>query len=149
MLWEAGIPRDTEAGRQEFAQRMELGRAGKEPEDYERLRRGWWLSSESFRKELLASAEGRAGPNHYGADRQESGERKAERLVAEGLKKLGWSERELALRRKGDKEKVKLARRLRAQTTMRLAWIAHRLRLGSWTYTANLIYENGTKKKNQ
>ena len=52
MLGEAGIPRDTEAGRQEFAQRMELGRAGKEPEDYERLRRGWclWcLGSESFR----------------------------------------------------------------------------------------------------
>ena len=96
---------------------------------------------------MLASAEGRAGPNHYGADRQESGEGKAERLVAEGLKKLGWNERELALRRKREKEKVKLARRLRAQTTMTLAWIAQRLRMGSWTYTANLIYENGAKKK--
>lgn len=68
-------------------------------------------------KEPLTSAEGRAGPNHYGADRQESSERKAERLVAEGLKILGWDEKELALRRKGDQEKVKLARRLRAQTT--------------------------------
>ena len=27
VLGEAGIPRDTEAGRQEFVQRMELGRA--------------------------------------------------------------------------------------------------------------------------
>ena len=65
------------------------------------------------------------------------------------MKNLGWNERELALRRKGDKEQVKLARRQRAQTTMTLAWIAQRLRMGSWTYTANLIYENGTKKKNQ
>ena len=98
-------------------------------------------------KELLASAEGWAGLNHYGADRQESGERKAERLVAEGLKKLGWAEKELALRRKGDKEKVKLARRLRAQTTMTLAWIAQRLRMGSWTSTANLIYEKSAQRK--
>ena len=73
------------------------------------------MGSEEFRQELLASAEGRAGPNHYGADRQESGERKAERLVVEGLKKLGWDEADLALRRKGDEAKVQLARRLRAQ----------------------------------
>ena len=147
VLGEEGIPRDTEAGRKVFAQRMELRRAQKEPEDYERLRRGWCLGSEEFRQELLATAEGRAGPNHYGADREESGERKAERLVAEGLKTLGWDEKELALRRKGDKGKVKLARRLRAQTTMTLAWIAQRLCMGSWTYTANLIYEKSAQRK--
>ena len=78
-------------------------------------------------------------------DRQESGERKAERLVAEGLKTLGWDEKELALRRKGDKGK--LARRLRAQTTMTLAWIAQQLCMGSWTYTANLIYEKRAQRK--
>ena len=42
----------------------------------------------------------------------------------------------MVLRRKGDKGKVKLARRLREQTTMTLAWIAQRLCMGSWTYTA-------------
>jgi hypothetical protein len=50
-------------------------------------------------------------------------------------------ETDLAVQRKGDKEKVKLARRLRAQTTMTLGWIAQRLRMGRWTYTVNLIYE--------
>ena len=147
VLGEEGIPRDTEDGRKEFAQRMELRRAQKEPEDYERLRRGWCLGGEEFRQELLATAEGRAGANHYGADRHESGERKAERLVAEGLKTLGWDEKELALRRKGDKGKVKLARRLRAQTTMTRGWIAQRLCMGSWTYTVNLIYEKRAQRK--
>ena len=41
----------------------------------------------------------------------------------------------------GDKEKVKLARRLRAETTMTLRWIADRLRMGSWTYVSNLLRE--------
>ena len=135
-----GIPGDTAAGRREFARRMELRRAEEEPEDYERVRRGWCLGSDEFRQELLDTVQGRAGANHYGADRQESSAQYAERLVADGLKKLGWNEKELALRRKGDKEKVKLARRLRKETTMTLAWIAQRLRMGSWTYTANLIY---------
>ena len=67
--------------------------------------------------------------------------------MAEGLKTLGWDEKELALRRKGDEGKVKLARRLRAQTTMTLAWIAQRLCMGSWTYTANLIYEKRAQRK--
>jgi len=69
----------------------------------------------------------RVGPNHYGADRQERGEVKAERPVLKGLKGLGWDENELARRRKGGKEKVKPARRLRAETTMTLAWIGQGL----------------------
>ena len=42
---------------------------------------------------------------------------------------------------KGDKEKVALARRLRAETTMTLRWIADRLQMGSWTYVSNLLHE--------
>jgi len=44
-------------------------------------------------------------------------------------------------RPKGDKGKVKLARRLRTQTTMTLRWIADRLHMGSWTYVSNLLRE--------
>ena len=33
-------------------------------------------------------------------------------------------------RRKGDNEKVKMAKRLRGETTMRLSWIAQRLAMG-------------------
>ena len=35
-----------------------------------------------------------------------------------GLKRLGWAESELTRRRKGDRQKVALARRLRPETTM-------------------------------
>jgi hypothetical protein len=51
------------------------------------------------------------------------------------------AENELSERRKGDKEKVKLARRLRSETTMTLGWIAGQLRMGSWTYVSNLLRE--------
>ena len=57
------------------------------------------------------------------------------------LKDLGWTEKELSRRRKGDKGKVMLARQLRAETTMTLGWIAERLRMGSWTYVSNLLRE--------
>jgi len=105
------------------------------------VERGWCLGSEVFRLELLAAAAERVGRSHYGVERQEAGEVKAERLVREGLQELGWAEKQLAERRKKDKGKVKLARQLRAQTTMTLRWIAERLRMGSWTYVSNLLRE--------
>ncbi len=52
----------------------------------------------------------RVAPGHSGADRQESGEEKAERIIGEGLKRLGWEKNDLAERRKGDRAKVKLAK---------------------------------------
>ena len=49
---------------------------------------GVW-GEESFRWELLTQMEGRMGEHHYGAERQESAQRTAERPVREGLKKAG------------------------------------------------------------
>ena len=88
---------------------------------------------------MLAQASERIGAQHYGAERQESGEAKAERLVQEELKRLRWREEELGRRRKGDPGKVRIARRLRQETTMTLAWIAHRLNMGVWTHVSNLL----------
>ena len=57
-------------------------RAGQEKsQDYKPLRRGWCLGDNAFRQELLAQMAEKVGPNHYGAERQESGEEKAERIV--------------------------------------------------------------------
>ena len=92
-----------------------------------------------MKQELLAQASERVGAQHYGAQRQESGEAKAERLVREELAKLGWQEADLAERRKGDPGKVRIARRLRQETTMTLAWIARRLQMGVWTHVSNLL----------
>jgi hypothetical protein len=52
---------------------------------------------------------------------------------------LDWTRDELTRRGKGDKHKVALARRLRAETTMSLAWIAEHLRMGSWSYISDLL----------
>jgi hypothetical protein len=64
-----------------------------------------------------------------------------ERLVKEVLGALGGTEKELSKRAKGDKEKVALARWVRAETTVTLGWIASRLQIGTWTYVSNLLHE--------
>jgi hypothetical protein len=120
---------------------MERRRAEESAADYEAIRRDWMLGSEDFRQELLAAVVERVGPNHYGAERQETGLQKAERIVREEVERLGWREDELWARRKGHRAKVLLARRLRQETTMSLKWIAQRLHMGSWTYVSNLLNE--------
>ena len=47
--------------------------------------------------------------------------------------------RDVATRRKGDPAKAKLTAALRAETTMPLAWIAERLRMGSRGYLTWLL----------
>jgi REP element-mobilizing transposase RayT len=140
LLGELRLPRDSAACRREFERHMEERRrqAGG-GEEWAAIRRGWFLGDEALKAELLAQVSERVGAQHYGAARQESGEAKAERLVREELAKLGWTEADLAQRRKGDSGKVRIARRLRRETTMTLAWIAARLRMGVWTHVSNLL----------
>jgi hypothetical protein len=59
--------------------------------------------------------------------------------VAEELVRRGWKKEELAKRRKGDKEKVKIALRLRSETPMTLAWIAEQLKMGTPGSLANSL----------
>jgi hypothetical protein len=47
----------------------------------------------------------------------ESAEEKARRIIAEEMARWGWAEAELGRRRKGDAGKVKIAQRLRRETT--------------------------------
>jgi hypothetical protein len=119
---------------------MELRRqAENEPGQYKPLRRGWCFGDKGFRKELLGQMAERVGESHYGAERQESGEEKAEQIVAEELKRRKWEEANLMKRRKGDPEKVKMALRLRRESIMTLKWIAQRLHMGSWTHVSNCL----------
>ena len=142
LLGEKGIPKDSEAGRKQFASLMERRRGQESGADYEQIRRDWILGSEEFRRELLAAAGERVGPNHYGAQRRETDEQKAERILHEELAKLGWDESQLQGRRKGHRIKVSRAKLLREKTTMSLKWIAQRLHMGSWTYVSNLLGAN-------
>ena len=54
--------------------------------EFKRVERGWCLGGEQFRQELLAQVETRPGPSHFVEVVQ------AERLVAEGLRRMGASE---------------------------------------------------------
>ena len=139
LLGEKGIAKDNPAGRAEFGRQMERRRWEEAGADYGGVRQGWCLGSDEFRQELLAAEADRVGANHYGSERFETGQEKARRVIAQELKRLGWKQEELRARRKGDPEKVRLARRLRAETTMTLAWVAQHLEMGTWGYVSHLL----------
>ena len=63
--------------------------------------------------------------------RWETGAAKAERIINEELKRLGWSEAELLWRRKSDPGKLQKAAGLRRETTLSIKEIAVRLHLGT------------------
>ena len=95
------------------------------------------MGDDAFREELLAQAQEKMGPSHYGGQKREAAEEKAKRIVEEELRRLGWPRAELGRRRKGDLEKVRIARPSRAETTLTLKWVAAFLVMGTWTYLAN------------
>jgi putative transposase len=140
VLGEAGIPKDSPAGRREFAARMEVRRWEDDEQMWNKIRRGWALGSNVFRQELLKAMEQRSSEYVAGDEIRESEEQRAERIVKGQMRLLGWTNQDLPQLRKGDKRKVKIAKLLRQQTTMTLKWIADRLHMGTWTHVANRIY---------
>ncbi len=139
VLGEHGIRRDSTAGRREFEKRLEWRRASELNESAVEVEGRWMIGSEEFRKELLAQILPQIN-GRFGAEVRESAEEQAHRIVAEELRKLRWDEAELESRRKGDKQKVRIAQRLRQETTMTIAWIAERLRMGTGTHLTHLLY---------
>jgi putative transposase len=141
LLGEYHIPQDSTAGRRRLEEAVEERRAGEAGEEYKGLRRGWYFGGETFREELLGQMEQRLGVEHYGQERQETAEVKAEILVREEMKRLKWGEAELGRRAKGDQGKVALAVRLRQETVMTVKWIAERLQMGTGGYVNHLLYQ--------
>ena len=130
------------------SQRWVEGRRGAaEGEEFKRIRRGWFFGDDALKQELLAQVSAKAGASHYGEAVQESAEAKAERVVQGELTKRKWDERTLEARRKGDAGKVAIAQRLRRETTVTLGWIADRLRMGTNTHVAHLLYWSRRNKK--
>jgi REP element-mobilizing transposase RayT len=146
LLGEHGIAKDSAAGRAELERRMEWRRGTEDGQEFKPLTRGWCHGSEAFRKELLAQMSEQASSEHYGEEIRESAEEKANRVLKQELEKLGWGSEELARRRKGAPEKVRIALRLRRETTMTLAWIAECLRMGTKTHLSHLLYWESRKK---
>ena len=132
LLGEHGIRKDTAEGRLEFERRMEARRlAEAEDETLKGLRRGWCFGSEEFRRRMLEEIEKVAGTSVSGGLRQETAINKADRIVAEELKRLQWTEEDLRRRRKSDPGKLRIAARVRRETILSLRSIAKRVGLGS------------------
>jgi REP element-mobilizing transposase RayT len=140
VLGEAGISKDSAAGRQELERRLEARRGAEEDAAYKPIRRGWFFGEKALKQELLGQMSERLGPEHYGEERRESQEEKAEGVVGEELRRRKWTEATLGERSKGDREKVKMAARLRKETLVTVAWIAQRLQMGSVANVNTLLY---------
>jgi len=147
LLGEWRIPRDSAAGRRQFEEGMEGRRAQEDGKEFQALQRGWCHGSEAFRQELLAQMSEQAGAEHYGPEIGESGQAKAERLIGEELRRARWTEADLGRRRKGDGRKLRIALRLRRETTMTLSWIAQRLQMGTKTHLSHLLYWRAREKR--
>ncbi len=147
LLGEYHLSQDSAAGRRQLETSLEQRRAVEEGSDYQAIRRGWFFGADALKQELLAQVSEQTGKCHYGEAVQESAEAKAERIVAGELKRRKWNETALAQRRKGDKGKVAIALRLRAESTVTLAWIAERLRMGTATHLAHLLYWHRRERK--
>jgi len=68
---------------------MEERRRLGDSEGIKRMRRGWYLGDEEFRRELLAQMDGKIGRHHSGPERRESAEQRAEKILSEELKRRG------------------------------------------------------------
>lgn len=104
------------------------------------------LGSEEFRQELLKQTGKWLGPNHFGKERRETAEVGARGIIAGTLRKERLTAAGLKLLSNNHRIKVRLAQRLRRETTMDLKWNAEELAVGSWKYLSNLLSreENST-----
>jgi putative transposase len=148
LFGEWGIPKDSVAGREQFASHMEARRNERDAE-FESVRSDWCLGSEQFRRELLAQVNELASPRHAGPEIEQAVAAKAERILQEELKRLGWGALELGGHSKGHPQKVRIAARLRQETTMTLKWVADRLQMGAPTHLAHLLYWHERNTPNQ
>jgi len=121
LLGAHGVARDRRRGRLEFGRRCEALRHAPDAAGHDELRHGWRLGAEDFVARLLDRLEGRLEKgSHRARERIESGAAKAGRIIAESLSGLGWCEEDLRLRGKCVPEKIVIAERLRAHTTLTL-----------------------------
>jgi len=136
---EHGIVHDSSKGRREFSRRMQQLCRAQEVIKPSSLLRGWKIGAEDFADWLAEKLARRGRKGEQASERRETDQALAERLAREALRKMGWTERDLKQRRKGDGKKVGIARQLREHTPMSRQWIATRLHMGSASYVSALL----------
>ena len=96
VLGEHGIKKDSAEGRREFERRMERRRSEETDEEVlKSLRRGWCLGSPAFRAQMIEQVEQEAVMGASTEVRRECAAAKADRIIAEELKRLKWTESDL------------------------------------------------------
>ena len=143
LLGEWGVASDRAEGRRQFAAEMEARRQGEADGEFKPVRRGWCLGGAGFRRELLAQIAEQRGASHFGEELAESAEARAQGLIDAALGKKGWTVKDLKERRKGDAFKVRLAAKVRTETTVTAAWIAEHLHMGTRGHLTHLLYRHG------
>ena len=139
VLGEHGILRDSAQGRREFSQIME-SRLQPDEESLRKIRRGWRFGDDDF-LERMGELEKRTTKkeNYLGREYGEAMEVKGRRIIAEELKKHGWEPSALARMNRTCATKGAIAKKLRAETTLTLKWIANELFAGTAGTLANNI----------
>lgn len=153
---------DTASGRREFLKVLERrvdwsqsGLAGVKFCDGEEgvsldvgaaIRRGWMIGTEAFREKLLGMIEKMKKENamkssngYHGPELHEHGEARAEQLLKDGLRHFQIREKDLAGMAKGDRRKALIAAMIQRETTVKLDWIAERLKMGTRAGCCRLI----------
>jgi hypothetical protein len=90
-----------------------------------------------------------AGRQEFDQRRHEHGENQAERIIAEELNRLGWTQADLAIQRKRAPGRLDLAARLRRGPIMPLKWIAARVHLGTSKSANGKLHEWMKQPKTQ
>ena len=91
---------------------------------------------------MVGKIEGKTAGTGRAAERRETDEAMAERLVKEGLAKVGWAEEMLSKTINGHPVKVAIARQAPRQTAVTRVWIGDRLKMGSASYVSGLLTVN-------
>jgi hypothetical protein len=112
---------------------IEAGRA-RLTEEWQAVRRGWYVGGQVFRERLLGLAEkplrqARSASLSGGAKR-EHGEARAERMLAVGLAVVGLAQSDLPTGAKGALRKQVLAWWLCRHTAVHRRWVSQRLHMG-------------------
>ena len=152
---------DTPAGRRKYAEYMRArvsevrhsDAPWKANAEWQKIRRGWHLGGEAFRKDMLqrvGSALKKGKRASFGGEEiKEHDLAGAEQWIAKGLAKLGLSNADLARLKMNSPEKYALAWLVRRNTCVRPAWIKERLRMGTATCFASFLKKLETARKGE
>jgi len=131
---------------------LELGsKAGRKEleEEWEALRRGWYVGGEGFLEKLQEQVEqvmkGRRRESHSGEAKAAHDAAAAERELKRALRALGLNEEGVERIPKGAPEKVVLAWWLRRRTTVSLRWVSKRLGMGHYSRVTQAINRAGRR----